>query len=230
MTLPYTMRQLATSLALGVLVAACGGSPPKPDADAEVKKAEAKKPEPPKPAPQPEPEPEPPAKVLPKTLASMDAAIEAAVEIHSQRRRTFYCGCAYMPQLRIARGTCGYKTRAACEADCEPMGWCEAQIGYGDCCRACGYGCVGVIAGVILLVMILCYVACCCFCCAGCWWHNSRQTNVVVQQPAPAPAQPVIVQQTPQPVVYQQAPQPQPVMVQQTPQPTSAQPQVVTQA
>lgn len=111
MTLPYTMRQLAISLALGALVTACGGSPAKPDADAEAK-AEETKPEPPKPAPQPAPEPEPPAKVLPKTLATMDAAIEAAVEIHSQRRRTFYCGCAYTPQLRIARGTCGYKTRA----------------------------------------------------------------------------------------------------------------------
>lgn len=113
MTLPYTMRHIATSLALGLCLAAaaCGGEPAKSDADAE---AEAKPKPKPKPAPEPiaEPEPEPPAKVLPKTLGSLDEAIEAAVEIHSQHRRTFYCNCAYTPQLRIARGTCGYKTRA----------------------------------------------------------------------------------------------------------------------
>ena len=113
MTLPYTTRTIATSLALGLCMgaAACGGEPAKPAADADTK-ALAK----PEPKPEPEPvapaEPEPPAKALPKTLASLEAAIEAAVEIHSQHRRTFYCNCAYTPQLRIARGTCGYKTRA----------------------------------------------------------------------------------------------------------------------
>lgn len=112
MTSAYTMRHLAIALALGlsVHVAACGGEPAKTEAEAE--------PSPKTPAPQPDPtpqveaEPEPAEKVLPKTVASLEAAVEAAVEIHSQHRETFYCGCAYTPQLRIARGTCGYKTRA----------------------------------------------------------------------------------------------------------------------
>ncbi|MGH1348291.1 MAG: endonuclease [Nannocystales bacterium] len=113
MTFTYTMRHIATSLALGLCVgaAACGGEPAKSEADAESKaKAEPA----PKPAPEPvvQAEPEPPPKTLPKTLASLDEVIAAAVEIHSQHRRTFYCNCAYTPQLRIARGTCGYKTRA----------------------------------------------------------------------------------------------------------------------
>ena len=113
MTFPYTMRHIATSLALCLWVgaASCGGEPAKSDADAESR-AQAKPA--PKPAPEPvvEPDPEPPPKALPKTLGSLEEVIEAAAEIHSQHRRTFYCNCAYTPQHRIARGTCGYKTRA----------------------------------------------------------------------------------------------------------------------
>lgn len=111
MTLTHTRRHLATALACGLLLggAACGGEPATKDAEPEAK-AEPK-PDP-APTPEPEPAPEPPAKTFPKTLASLDAAIEAAVELHSQHRRTFYCDCSYTPQLRIARGTCGYKTRA----------------------------------------------------------------------------------------------------------------------
>ena len=113
MTFPYTMRHIATSVALCLWVgaAACGGEPAKSDADAESK-AKAKPKPAPEPVVEPEPEPEPPPKTLPKTLGSLEEAIEAAAEIHSQHRRTFYCNCAYTPQLRIARGTCGYKTRA----------------------------------------------------------------------------------------------------------------------
>ncbi len=113
MTFPYTMRHMATSLALGLWVgtAACGGAPAEPGADADAKAPAKPKP---KPAPEPvvQPEPEPAAKVLPKTLGSLDEVIAAAEEIYSEHRRTFYCNCAYTPQLRIARGTCGYKTRA----------------------------------------------------------------------------------------------------------------------
>lgn len=116
MPVPYTMRPVATSLALGLWVgAAACGAPAKSDAetDADAKaaaKAKAKPEAQPEPVAAPEPEPE--AKVLPKVLGSLDEVIAAATEIHSEYRRTIYCDCAYTPQLRIARGTCGYKTRA----------------------------------------------------------------------------------------------------------------------
>jgi deoxyribonuclease-1 len=113
MTRTYTMRHLVTPLLLGLWVGAtaCGAPTEATDAGAESKAAP--KPKPPAPPPEPPPAvPSEPAKVLPKTLASFEAVVEMATEIHNEHRRTFYCDCAYTPQQRIARGTCGYKTRA----------------------------------------------------------------------------------------------------------------------
>mgnify|MGYP002619652696 CR=1 FL=1 len=59
------------------------------------------------------PEPEAPvAATLPRTPDSHDALVEAAGKIYAGHRKTFYCGCVYTPAERIARGTCGYDTRA----------------------------------------------------------------------------------------------------------------------
>ena len=113
MTRPYTMRHLLTPIVLGlwVVVPGCEGDPATPDPNTEAK-AEPK-PKPPAPPPPAEPVQEaPPPKVLPKTPASFEDAVTQAEAIHEQHRRTFYCDCAYTPSLRIARGTCGYKTRA----------------------------------------------------------------------------------------------------------------------
>jgi deoxyribonuclease I len=49
---------------------------------------------------------------LPRTPESVEALAEAAGRIHASNRRTFYCGCVYTAAERIARGTCGYDTRA----------------------------------------------------------------------------------------------------------------------
>ncbi|MEM6293753.1 MAG: endonuclease [Myxococcota bacterium] len=111
MTSAYILRPLAKILACAVLVGvvACDDAAPPPEPAAEPKPP-APKPAPAEPAP--EPEPEPIAMPRPTTLASLDAVIEAATEIYAEHRRTFYCDCSYTPQRRVARGTCGYKTRA----------------------------------------------------------------------------------------------------------------------
>jgi deoxyribonuclease I len=49
---------------------------------------------------------------LPRIPESAEALAEIAGRIHAEHRRTFYCGCTYTPNERIARGTCGYDTRA----------------------------------------------------------------------------------------------------------------------
>lgn len=49
---------------------------------------------------------------LPRTPTSSEELAQAASQIHANHRRTFYCGCAYTPADRVARGTCGYETRA----------------------------------------------------------------------------------------------------------------------
>lgn len=69
----------------------------------------------PSPAPAPEPTPNPaqePQARLPKTPASFDAAVATATELWKDHRRTFFCGCMYTTEGRIARGSCGYQTRA----------------------------------------------------------------------------------------------------------------------
>lgn len=54
----------------------------------------------------------PPELKLPKTPASVEALETAASEIYTEHRKTFFCGCAYTSEHRVARGTCGYRTRA----------------------------------------------------------------------------------------------------------------------
>ncbi len=104
---------LLGTLALAFTFSACGGSS-SPQGTPQTQ-AEAKAPPKPQPKPLPVAEPEPapaPVKALPKTLGTLEEVTAAATEIYSQHRRTFYCNCAYTPQERVARGTCGYKTRA----------------------------------------------------------------------------------------------------------------------
>ncbi len=104
---------LCSRVALTAVILAGGGcddsDPAAQPAEAVAKPEPAPKPTPP-PEPQPEPEPEPPP--LPNTPKAFEDAVAAATEMYSERRRSFYCGCAYTPQQRVARGTCGYKTRA----------------------------------------------------------------------------------------------------------------------
>lgn len=72
-------------------------------------------PKPPKPKPKPKLKPpvvvEPEIQV-PKTPESLEAAEQLATEIYTEHRRSFFCNCAYTTEKKVARGTCGYKTRA----------------------------------------------------------------------------------------------------------------------
>ncbi len=68
--------------------------------------------EPPRPPPPPPPAPETPPATVPRTPTDFAAAVEKARAIGADHRRTFYCGCIYTTDDKVARGTCGYETRA----------------------------------------------------------------------------------------------------------------------
>ncbi len=80
----------------------------------------ATKPVPPPPPPkqdrEPSPEPAAPAKPLPKTHASLPAAIEAAQTLWADARRSFLCGCPFRADGRVNHAGCGYAARADDEA------------------------------------------------------------------------------------------------------------------
>jgi deoxyribonuclease I len=104
------IRERFPRAALWVLAAvvSCEGEPAK-KAESEAPVAAQPKPEP---TPAPEPRVETPDASLPDAPKTEEAMAEAAGRIHAKHRRTFYCGCTYTPVERIARGTCGYETRA----------------------------------------------------------------------------------------------------------------------
>ena len=121
--LPPPAFALASLFLLSTVVGCDDAADPLPPQkqDKEAKK-ERPPPEPEPPPPPPPPEPEAPK--LPNTPPNFEAAVEKAAELHGEHRRTFYCRCAYTPALRVARGTCGYKTRAD-DGLAKRVGWVQ---------------------------------------------------------------------------------------------------------
>ena len=91
----------------------------------------------------------------------------------------------------------GPHPKRACENDCGDLGTCfpstEATVGVW-CCRRCGWGCGGLIAGLLLLLMILCCAGWFCSCLSPRAPREASQPAVVHQNTGPTPP--------PQPLPY----------------------------